>query len=134
MRRDANQPPLDYATGPRRDAGGAWTGIVSVAIGTFGLLWLGGGWAYYLHEAAVQTQRIAAAVAAGGPVVDGTYAAKVVLGLLVSATLPGTFVGLFLAVATRQRRPASSLGWVGLGLNTLTLLAGVGAIVLMAFG
>ena len=121
---------LDYATGPRRDAGGAWTGIVSVAIGTFGLLWLGGGWAFYLREAAVQAQQSAAGVAAGA----GVYGAKVVLGLLVSATLPGTFVGLFLAVATRQRRPASSLGWVGLGLNTLTLLAGVGAILLMAFG
>ena len=130
MTQSSDQPPLDYATGPRRDGGGAWTGIVSVAIGSFGLLWLGGGWAYYLREAAAQAQQSAAGVAAGA----GVYGAKVVLGLLVSATLPGTLVGLFLAVATRQRRPASSLGWVGLGLNTLTLLAGTGAILLMAFG
>ena len=120
--------PLNYATGPRRES--AWTGIVSIAIGTFGLLWLAGGWAYYLREVAVENQRFAAGVPGGG----GVYGAKVMLGLLVSATLPGTFVGLFLAVVTRHRRPASALGWVGLGLNTLTLLAGAGAILLIAFG
>ena len=127
---------LDYATGPRRDAGGAWTGIVSVAIGTFGLLWLTGGWAYYLREVSMQSQRVARAAAMVGPVPldTGTYGAKVVLGFLVSATLPGTLVGLFLAVASRQKRPASALGWVGLGLNALALLAGCGAILLIVFG
>lgn len=102
--------PLDYE--PPRPSRVPWAAVVSCAIGALDCFWSIGGWAYY------------AAQRSGGP--QAEYAARVLLGFLVSATTPGAMVGLFLGLVAVQRARRSRLGWAGLTLNAIALVAGAG--------
>ena len=102
-----------------------WAAVVSCAIGAFAVLWVSVGWGHYLNAVA----RDAGPVGMQGYAVGTAYAARVLLGFLVSATTPGAMVGLFLAAVALQRPGGGRrrwLGWVGAGLNGLALAAGVG--------
>ena len=98
---------LDYAEDDRRRPPGWWAPWVALAIGLFGLLWMGIGWGGVLTSDAGRAD-----------------AAGILLGMLTAAVLPGSMVGTFLSVFSVQRL-GGPLSWVALTVNLLTAAAGV---------